>query len=247
MTGNLVVGLINLFILIVVLTLTIRSLSKNTEKFNNSGVGVSKYIVDVSEEHMEFVLSNVKLGQYKYLTVIQHRPFNINGRLYHPIGQLSIITEEIKPQQSEFIHNAIKNSQSAHMCASHQVFPTDYQEVWNTSYMLEPISEVFSIWRPVVPDGHISLSDLIVRGRQKPPLNSITCVPVEDTVTLSSSNQIQWNDNNIECHNVGSNFTSCKTTNNEPIIVDLKINVAGLSISDEKNLHISASSVSTSN
>ena len=97
MRSDFIAGLVNLVILMIVLVLIIRCLDSPKETFNNTPV--NNYLVNVAEEHMEFILSNVKLGQFKYLTVIQHRAFNANNRMYYPIGQLSIITEEIIPQQ----------------------------------------------------------------------------------------------------------------------------------------------------
>lgn len=235
---DLLLKVINLAVLIIVLTLVLRSLLKPKKEYFNS-IDI-KYRSDIGTEHMEFVLSNVKLGEYKYLTVIHHRPFNFNGKMFHPLGQLSIVTEDVKPQQSEYIQEAIKNNQSAHLCASYQVFPLDYTEIWNTSHMLEPIPDVFSIWRPIVPDGYVALADIIVRGRQKPANNLITCVPVDDTVALSSINQIQWSDNKFSCHSVGRQYSVCsKEGSNELPIIDLKNSIPGISIDDEQVIYVS--------
>lgn len=240
MEPDLFVGIINLVILILVLIIILRCL-KNSQKENFFNTHVNNYLVNTDEEHMDFVLSNVKLGQYKYLTVIHHRSFNYNNKMYYPVGQLSIITDEIVPQQSEFIQKAINDNKSANMCSSHQLFPLDFEEIWNTSVMSEPISETFSIWRVIPPEGAVALTDIIVRGRQKPPLNSITCVPHSDTINIDSSNQIQWSDNNIECHSVGSNFVSCKSNNYKVNTFDLKNSVGTFIIDNESILNVNAS------
>ena len=73
------------------------------EMFNNvSEFDKKKYLANISEEHIEFVLLNVKLGINKYLTVIQHQPFTYNNNNYLPIGQLSVITDEEIPKINIF-------------------------------------------------------------------------------------------------------------------------------------------------
>ena len=68
--------------LIILLSLIIRYLhnKKSIELFSNgiSNIDKKKYMANISEENIEFVLLNHKLGYNKYLTVIQHLPFNFN-------------------------------------------------------------------------------------------------------------------------------------------------------------------------
>ena len=200
--------------LIIFLSLIMRLLqTKNrTELFSNnvSNVEKKKYLVNISEENIEFVLLNLKLGDSKYLTVIQHLPFNLNKNYYLPIGQLSIITDKEVPQQSDFFNKQIKDNESAHLCASFNKNPTDYEEIWNSSMMNEPTANSFSIWRPKAPSGFVALSDIVVRGMQKPDVNIMTCVPIDHTIKLKSVNSLIWKDNGIFCSNVGRSFNKCE-------------------------------------
>jgi len=199
--------------LIILLSLMIRCLQNknNIELFSNtiSDFDKNKYIANNSEENIEFVLLNHKLGYNKYLTVIQHLPFNYKNNQYLPIGQLSIVTDKEIPQKSEFFDNKIKNNESAHLCASFNTHPTDFEEIWNSSMMFEPSIPSFSVWKPKAPSGYIALSDIIVKGRQKPNTNIMTCVPIDHTVKLKSVNSLIWKDNGIICSDVGRSFNKC--------------------------------------
>ena len=90
--------------------------------------------------------------------------------------------------------------------------------------------------------GYIALSDIVVRGRQKPPNNIITCVPVEDTVRVKTINHLIWKDNNIIC-NVGS-FLQCTKGNEAPRdIYDINSEYDGMTNNEENILEINASSI----
>jgi hypothetical protein len=218
--------------LIILLSLIIRYLhnKKSIELFSNgiSNIDKKKYMANISEENIEFVLLNHKLGYNKYLTVIQHLPFNFNKNYYLPIGQLSIITEKEIPQKSKFFENAIKNNESVYLCASFNINPTDFEEIWNSSMMFEPTNASFSIWRPKPPSGYIALSDIIVKGRQKPNVNIMTCVPIDHTVKLQSVNSLIWKDNGIICSSVGRSFNKCINDDSNFIKYDLKNDFDGL-------------------
>jgi hypothetical protein len=219
--------------LIILLALIVRYLQSNKNKIelftnNISEVDKKKYLANISEEHIEFILLNVKLGIKKYLTVIHHQPFNYQNKQYLPIGQLSIITDEEIPQKSSFFTNAIRENESAHLCSSINSVPTDYQEIWNSSMMYEPASTPFSIWRPIPKPGFISLSDIIVRGMQKPNTSLITCVPKEHTVQLNNANSLIWSDNGIECISIGRSFKTCINDNRNVVKHDLNNEIDGL-------------------
>ena len=233
--------------LIVLLGLIIRYLQNNkVELFTNSiaNVDKQKYLANISEEHIEFLLLNVKLGEKKYLTVIHHQPFNYQNKQFLPIGQLSIITEEEIPQKSNFFTNAIRENESAHLCSSINSLPNDYQEIWNSSMMFEPTSTPFSVWRPIPKSGFVSLSDIIVRGMQKPSLDLITCVPVEHTIQLSNINGIIWSDNGIQCNSIGRSFKKCVNDDRNINKYDLNNEINGLFTNNKKSLIVSAKSKS---
>ena len=78
--------------------------NKTVELFTQKN-NKNKYLANASEEHIEFTLSNVKLGINKYLTVITHLPFNHEGKQYYPIGQLSVITNEKFLKSLHFLMN----------------------------------------------------------------------------------------------------------------------------------------------
>lgn len=231
--------------LIILLGLIIRYLQNNKlELFTNriANVDKQKYLANISEEHIEFLLLNVKLGEKKYLTVIHHQPITYQNKQYLPIGQLSIITEKEIPQKSNFFTNAIRQNESAHLCSSINSLPTDYQELWNSSMMFEPTSTPFSIWRPIPKPGFVSLSDIIVRGMQKPSLDLITCVPVEHTVQLNNVNSLIWSDNGILCNSVGRSFKKCISDNVNIDKYDLNNEIDGLFTNNKKSIVISAKS-----
>jgi hypothetical protein len=231
--------------LIILLALIIRYLQNNNiELFTNniSEVDKKKYLTNISEEHIEFILLNVKLGIKKYLTVIHHQPFNYQNKQYLPIGQFSIITNEEIPQKSNFFTNAIRENESAHLCSSINSVPSDYQEIWNSNMMYEPTSTPFSIWRPIPKPGFISLSDVIVRGMQKPNTNFITCVPIEHTVQLNNSNSLIWSDNGIECISIGRSFKRCINDTRNFIKYDLNNDINGLITDNENSIFVSAKS-----
>jgi len=218
--------------LIILLSLIIRYLDNKNyiELFSNgiSNIDKKKYMANISEENIEFVLLNHKLGYNKYLTIIQHLPFNFNKNYYLPIGQLSIITEKEIPQKSKFFEDVIKNNESVYLCASFNSNPTDFEEIWNSSMMFEPTVTSFSIWRPKPPSGYIALSDIIVKGRQKPNVNIMTCVPIDHTVKLQSVNSLIWKDNGIICSSVGRSFNKCINDDSKFTKYDLKNDFDGL-------------------
>jgi hypothetical protein len=232
--------------LIILLSLLVRYLQNSNivvEMFNNvSEFDKKKYLANISEEHIEFVLLNVKLGINKYLTVIQHQPFTHNNNNYLPIGQLSVITDEEIPQKSTFFENLIKEKESAHLCASFNSKPIDYQEIWNSSMMYEPATTPFSIWRPIPETGFIALTDIITRGRQKPSTNLMTCIPIEHTVKMNNINGLIWSDYGIECNSVGRSFKKCINDSRNIEIYDLINDYTGIFNDNENKLVISARS-----
>lgn len=232
--------------LIILLSLITRYLQNNKiELFTNSisDIDKQKYLANISEEHIEFVLSNVKLGEKKYLTVIHHQPFTYQNKQYLPIGQLSLITDTEIPQKSSFFNNAIRENESAHLCSSIQSNPTDYQEIWNSSMMYEPTTTPFSIWRPIAKPGFISLTDIIVKGMQKPSLDIITCVPIEHTIKLNNTNSLLWSDNGIQCNSIGRSFKKCNNDNRNTDKYDLNNEINGLFTNNKKSIRISAMSL----
>ena len=109
--------------------------------------------------------------------------------------------------------------------------------------MFEPTSTPFSIWRPIPKSGFVSLSDIIVRGMQKPSLDLITCVPVEHTVNLSNINGLIWSDNGIQCNSIGRSFKKCVNDDRNIDKYDLNNEINGLFTNDKKSLIVSATSI----
>lgn len=241
--GNLL-QIVIILLLIILLSLIIRYIQNNNslELFSNtvSNYDKKKYLANISEEHIEFILLNLKLGINKYLTVIQHQPFHYDNKHFKPIGQLSIITDKEIPQKSTFFTEAIKNNESAHLCASFNSKPKDYEYVWDSSMMYESTTTPFSIWRPKPEPGFVALSDIIVRGMQKPSVDIMTCVPINHTIKLNNVNSLLWRDNGISCKSVGRSFKRCINDDIKHELYDLIKDYNGMFTDDEKKIVISA-------
>ncbi|MBN2326289.1 MAG: Vps62-related protein [Candidatus Omnitrophica bacterium] len=68
--------------------------------------------------------------------------------------------------------------------------PLDYIELWkSTGAMHEPPG---SFWRPVPPDGYVSLGIVAQNGHNKPDLDQIRCVR-EDLTTAGMTGRLVWN------------------------------------------------------
>lgn len=173
----------------------ILEMNSRTGKINN------RYIVNTNINYLENILNNFDISNYdtqvnnqrKYLSVYQHSGLTLGGIKYRPLGQC-IFVSNVEMSNSEVdISKIIRNNESLHILSSSTINPERYELIWNSGKLGNFSGNIFSIWRPIPPNGYVCMGDIIVNGVSPPSLDLIACIPKNDTNTLEINNGIIWN------------------------------------------------------
>jgi hypothetical protein len=124
----------------------------------------------------------------KYLSVFQHKPYNI----YKGIGQYALLTDEPIKDTKETIRDILGKQNC--LCLTHltssSIKPIGYNLIWTSD--LNKDNQIFSVWHPVPPAGCIALGDIIIMGTEQPSLDLIPCFPITMLENVMLSNGIIW-------------------------------------------------------
>lgn len=149
----------------------------------------------------------------KYITILQHKPYNI----YKGLGQFVCITD--KPYDN--IKTAIITILDTHQpkcitnLTSCSIQPTGYNLIWTSDINTD--GQIFSIWNPIAPAGCMSLGDIIVLGTEQPSLDLVACFPITMLEQRALSNGIIWyasNDMGKLCYCWGAGNINCFRASN---------------------------------
>lgn len=161
----------------------------------------NRYILNTNVNYLEQILNNFNISNYdiqtnnqnKFLSVFQHSGITINNVRYRPMGQCVIIgNTEISTSQIE-IQNIINNNESLHLLTSSNINPLKYDLVWNSGRLNTYSGQIFSIWRPIPPEGYVCMGDLIIKGVSPPSVELIACISEDDTKSININNGVMWN------------------------------------------------------
>ena len=198
-------NLIVIFSLIILLILLLKYL-KSKEHFQSrleydtqTKTYYNKYIINTNLNYIETNITNFELPNYdsknktkKYLNVLYHTPLTLDNKTYFPMGQCIHISHKPMNNDSKTLQQLVNNNESLHLLTSSNIKPLSFDLIWTSGQMGEYMGEVFSIWRPIAPEGYVCLGDLIVKGVSEPQNNIISCIPKGDSNDISNTNGLLW-------------------------------------------------------
>jgi len=125
----------------------------------------------------------------KYLSVFQHKPFDI----YKGLGQYAVITTTPFNDTNSAIKSVI-DKKCLNFLTSSPIKPIGYTLVWTSD--LNTDNKIFSVWSPIPPSGCVALGDVIIMGTEQPSLDLIACFPITMLDKTALSNGIIWKASN---------------------------------------------------
>jgi hypothetical protein len=202
----------------------ILEINPNTGHINN------RYILNTNVNYLEQILNNFNISNYdvqannqnKFLSVYQHSGITINNVRYKPMGQCVLIgNKEMSTSQIE-IQNMINNNESLHLLTSSKIKPLKYELIWNSGRLNTYSGDIFSIWRPIPPEGYVCMGDIIIKGVSPPSVDLIACIPKEDTNLININNGVMWNYNGNMINS--KNITKEQITQMKELLIKGRIN-----------------------
>ncbi len=119
----------------------------------------------------------------KYVSFWQR---NDNINYYSPIGQIAIINDvpasinDIDQNIFKGIGLLVKGGKPA----------ADFEKIWENSRNRN--QEPMTVWKVIPPEGYIALSDIVVKGYEKPDKYIISCLPKEIVSNKGIINNYIW-------------------------------------------------------
>lgn len=115
-----------------------------------------------------------------------------NNQQFHPIGT---IWRGINKTHRTMNKNYIGPEKFTVLLSGKVSSPIDYLLIWSSTGndCVDCLEEDISIWRPVCPEGYVSLGDVVVKGPDKPPLDFIRIVKKEYTNEVKYEKSV-WNE-----------------------------------------------------
>ena len=89
-------------------------------------------------------------------------------------------SEKIKTMESMLLKGSVKN-------------PVDFELKWKSSNI--------HIWKPVSPDGYVTLGVCLTTNDKKPDISKYCCVPVEQTREIKLDNDMFWSNKGSDLSN----------------------------------------------
>jgi hypothetical protein len=105
---------------------------------------------------------------------------------YYPIGHIVLKTKttsginDIKQSENEGLKYLIKGGEDA----------SDFEKIWDNKNIND--QDPVSIWKVITPSGYVAMSDVVVKGHDKPATNIIKCLPMEVVMDSEKINDNQW-------------------------------------------------------
>ena len=160
-----------------------------------------------------------------YLSVFRHKDFTDNycalGQ-YMQVSDIPLVLEDVLNSKSNSNSNSIFSKKVIAILTSSIYKPLRYDLIWSSDINDE--GKLFTVWRPVAPEGTIALGDIIIQGTDSPSINYTRCLPITMLESTKLSNGIIWetsNDMGRKCVCWGASnidiFKACNNyTNNMP-------------------------------
>lgn len=177
----------------------------------------NRYIINSNTNYLNNIISNFDISNYdidstnrkKYLSVYQHSGLNIGDVNYKPMGQCIFVSDTQMGNSDQDMQRIMNENESLHLLSSSNVHPDKYELIWHSGKLNSFSGSIFSIWRPVAPDGYTCLGDILVRGMTSPPVDIISCMPMRDSVSIKMNNGKLWD--------YKSNFITSKNLSDEEV------------------------------
>ena len=197
-----VIVIISLIILLILLLKYLKSkenFQSRLEYDTQTKTYYNKYIINTNLNYIENNITNFELPNYdiknktkKYLNVLYHTPLTLDNKTYFPLGQCVHISNKPINNDTTTLQHIVNNNESLHLLTSSKIKPLKFDLIWTSGQMGEYMGEVFSIWRPIAPEGYVCLGDIIIKGVSEPENNIISCIPKDESNNISNNNGLLW-------------------------------------------------------
>lgn len=158
---------------------------------------IRRYIKNTSINNLFPVISNLDIGNNKYLNVFMHRGFGN----YKPLGQHVIISYKKINTDDETYQKHLNDNMSLNTLR-YKHGEITFSKIWDSKNMTTYTGSQFCIWRPNSLNDGVCLGDIIWTGTEEPPKDIITCVPKSEVNNINSNTNF-WNYEGI---NLNSNI-----------------------------------------
>jgi hypothetical protein len=105
---------------------------------------------------------------------------------YLPIGQIALSTDalagidNLNTTEQGGLQYLVKGGMS----------PIDFEKIWDNQHLTDQTP--VSIWKAITPHDYCFMSDIAVAGFNKPDVNNFTCLPKSSVNTVSTINNLLW-------------------------------------------------------
>jgi hypothetical protein len=183
----------------------------NNNNSNNVNVPIPSNINSHSNITETFRNTLINNQTEKYLSIFQHKSFNI----YKGLGQYAVITTIPFNDAISAIQSVI-DKKCLNYLTSSPLNPVGYNLIWTSDLNID--NKIFSVWSAIPPAGCVALGDIIIMGTEQPSLDLVACFPITMLDKTALSNGIIWkasNDMGKMCYCWGAgNIDLFKCSNN---------------------------------